>query len=87
MMKNDGTLRDIKQRIITSKNEFSANIFCRLKWVMYVENKYIDLEETFLLFNENLKRLRHHVNVGYFSLPLFIFCGLYFSSYSCLNLI
>lgn len=77
MIKNDDTLRNIKQRIVTSKGEFSVNIFFRLKWVMYVENKYIDLEESFLLYNENAKRLRNHINVGLFSLFLSVFCSLY----------
>lgn len=63
MMQNHNQLRDIRRRCTKAKEELSVNIYCRLKWIMYVENKMMVVDSKLMMYNESLKRLRRHLEV------------------------
>ncbi|XP_076291069.1 autophagy-related 17 isoform X2 [Lasioglossum baleicum] len=63
MLENHNQLRDIRRRCTKSKEELSVNIYQRLKWVMYVENKMREVDSKLMMYNESLKRLRRHLEV------------------------
>ncbi|KAK0157667.1 hypothetical protein PV328_011378 [Microctonus aethiopoides] len=63
MMENHSQLRDIRRRCTRAKEELSVNIYQRLKWIMYVENKMMEVDGKLVMYNENLKRLRRHLDV------------------------
>ncbi|XP_022912849.2 RB1-inducible coiled-coil protein 1 [Onthophagus taurus] len=50
-------LCDITRRVIKAKEELIKNLFMRLKWVMYVENKILETSQKLFVCHENLKRL------------------------------
>ncbi|XP_074099585.1 autophagy-related 17 [Cotesia typhae] len=63
MMENYSQLRDIRRRCTRAKEELSVNIYQRLKWIMYVENKMMEVNGKLVMYHENLKRLRRHLEV------------------------
>ncbi|XP_076375282.1 autophagy-related 17 isoform X2 [Megalopta genalis] len=63
MMQNHNQLRDIRRRCTKAKEELSVNIYYRLKWIMYVENKMMMVDSKLMMYNESLKRLRRHLEV------------------------
>ncbi|XP_075213216.1 autophagy-related 17 isoform X2 [Lycorma delicatula] len=60
MLKNHQQLRDIRRRCVLAKEELSVNLYHRLKWVMYVENRICEMDAKLLMHQENIKRLREH---------------------------
>lgn len=58
MLKNDEKLRDIRGRCSRAKEELSANLHTRLRWVMFVHRQLADVDSRMVLQNENLRRLR-----------------------------
>lgn len=63
MLKNDEKLRDIRSRCSRAKDELSANLHFRLRWVMYVQREIVDVDSRLVLQNENLRRLRRHFDL------------------------
>nr|XP_031850147.1 RB1-inducible coiled-coil protein 1 isoform X2 [Nomia melanderi] len=63
MLQNHNQLRDIRRRCTKAKEELSVNIYHRLKWIMYVENKMMEVDRKLMMYNESLKRLRRHLEV------------------------
>ncbi|XP_076634398.1 autophagy-related 17 isoform X3 [Colletes latitarsis] len=63
MLQNHNQLRDIRRRCIKAKEELSVNIYHRLKWIMYVENKMMEMNGKLVMYHESLKRLRRHLEV------------------------
>lgn len=63
MMENHSQLRDIRRRCTKAKEELSVNIHHRLKWIMYVENKMMEVDGKLVMYHESLKRLRRHLEV------------------------
>ncbi|XP_043502024.1 LOW QUALITY PROTEIN: RB1-inducible coiled-coil protein 1 [Polistes fuscatus] len=63
MLSNHNQLRDIRRRCTKAKEELSGNIHVRLKWVMYVENKMMEVDSKLVMYHESLKRLRRHLEV------------------------
>ncbi|XP_063977047.1 RB1-inducible coiled-coil protein 1-like isoform X2 [Diachasmimorpha longicaudata] len=63
MMENHSQLRDIRRRCTRAKEELSVNIYHRLKWITYVENKMMEVDGKLVMYHENLKRLRRHLEV------------------------
>lgn len=63
MLQNHNQLRDIRRRCTKAKEELSVNIYHRLKWIMYVENKMMEVDSKLMMYNESLKRLRRHLEV------------------------
>ncbi|KAG7207534.1 hypothetical protein KM043_009165 [Ampulex compressa] len=63
MLQNHNQLRDIRRRCTKAKEELSVNIYHRLKWIMYVENKMMEVDGKIVMYHESLKRLRRHLEV------------------------
>ncbi|XP_034234484.1 RB1-inducible coiled-coil protein 1 isoform X2 [Thrips palmi] len=63
MSQNHTRLRDIRKRCNRAKEELSVNLYHRLKWIMYVENRMCDVASKLMIYHENLKRLRRHLEV------------------------
>nr|XP_012151184.1 PREDICTED: RB1-inducible coiled-coil protein 1 isoform X3 [Megachile rotundata] len=63
MLQNHNQLRDIRRRCTKAKEELSVNIYHRLKWIMYVENKMMEVDSKLVIYHESLKRLRRHLEV------------------------
>ncbi|XP_012255239.2 RB1-inducible coiled-coil protein 1 isoform X2 [Athalia rosae] len=63
MLQNHNHLRDIRRRCTKAKEELSVNLYHRLKWIMYVENKMMEVDGKLVMYNESLKRLRRHLEV------------------------
>ncbi|XP_014479300.1 PREDICTED: RB1-inducible coiled-coil protein 1 isoform X2 [Dinoponera quadriceps] len=63
MLQNHNHVRDIRRRCTKAKEELSVNIYHRLKWIMYVENKMMEVDSKLVMYNESLKRLRRHLEV------------------------
>ncbi|KAL0119773.1 hypothetical protein PUN28_007898 [Cardiocondyla obscurior] len=63
MLQNHNQLRDIRRRCTKAKEELSINIYHRLKWIMYVENKMVEVGNKLIIYHESLKRLRRHLEV------------------------
>ncbi|XP_032666875.1 RB1-inducible coiled-coil protein 1 isoform X3 [Odontomachus brunneus] len=63
MLQNHNQVRDIRRRCTKAKEELSVNIYHRLKWIMYVENKMMEVDSKLVMYNESLKRLRRHLEV------------------------
>ncbi|KAK9308805.1 hypothetical protein QLX08_001395 [Tetragonisca angustula] len=63
MLHNHNKLRDIRRRCTKAKEELSVNIYHRLKWIMYVENKMMEVDGKLVMYHESLKRLRRHLEV------------------------
>lgn len=63
MIRNDEKLRDIRSRCSRAKEELSANLHARLRWVMFVQRQLADVDSRLVLQNENLRRLRRHFDL------------------------
>ncbi|XP_046746748.1 RB1-inducible coiled-coil protein 1 isoform X2 [Diprion similis] len=63
MLQNHNHLRDIRRRCTKAKEELSVNLYQRLKWIMYVENKMMEVDGKLVMYHESLKRLRRHLEV------------------------
>ncbi|XP_070556941.1 RB1-inducible coiled-coil protein 1-like [Ptychodera flava] len=63
MLKNHSQLRDIRRRCTLAKEELSANLHARLRWIMYVEKQISDIDSKMVIYHENLKRLRRRLEV------------------------
>nr|CAI5837016.1 unnamed protein product [Callosobruchus analis] len=46
-----------------AKEELSVNLYHRLRWVMYVEDKILEIDHKLVIYYESLKRLRRHLEV------------------------
>lgn len=60
MLKNDEKLREIRLRCSRAKEELSANLHARLRWIMFVQRQLADVDSRLVLQHENLRRLRRH---------------------------
>ena len=63
MLRNDEKLRDIRSRCSRAKEELSANLHARLRWMMFVQRQLTDVDSRLVLHNENLRRLRRHFDL------------------------
>lgn len=63
MLNNHNQLRDIRRRCTKAKEELSTNIYHRLKWIVYVENKITHVNYKLTMYNEILKRLKKHIDI------------------------
>ncbi|XP_026289060.1 RB1-inducible coiled-coil protein 1 isoform X1 [Frankliniella occidentalis] len=63
MSQNHTRLRDIRKRCNRAKEELSVNLYHRLRWIMYVENRMCDVASKLMIYHENLKRLKRHLEV------------------------
>lgn len=63
MLNNHNLLRDIRRRITKAKEELAENIYRRLKWIMHVESKILEVDWKVALYQESLRRLRKHMEI------------------------
>ncbi|CAG9854738.1 unnamed protein product [Phyllotreta striolata] len=63
MAANHQQLCDIRRRCAKAKEELSINLYHRLKWVMYVEDRIQEIDQKLVIYHENLKRLRRHLEI------------------------
>ncbi|CAH0556839.1 unnamed protein product [Brassicogethes aeneus] len=63
MAQNHQQLCDIRRRCTKAKEELSQNLFHRLKWVMFIQNKLVALDQKLVIFHQSLCRLRRHLDV------------------------
>lgn len=63
MARNHQQLCDIRRRCAKAKEELSVNLYHRLKWVMYVEDHILEIDQKLVIYHENLKRLRRHLEI------------------------
>lgn len=63
MLKNHNHLREIRKKCTRAKEELSINIYHRLKWIMYVEQKILEVDGKLVIYTESLRRLRRHMEV------------------------
>ncbi|XP_032454954.1 RB1-inducible coiled-coil protein 1 isoform X7 [Nasonia vitripennis] len=63
MLQNHTQLRDIRRRCTKAKEELSVNIHRRLKWIMYVENKMMEVDGKLVMYHESLRRLRRQLEI------------------------
>ncbi|KAJ8977506.1 hypothetical protein NQ317_017124 [Molorchus minor] len=60
---NHQHLCDIRRRCTKAKEELSANLHHRLKWVMFVEDRVLEVDQKIVIYYEHLKRLRKNLEV------------------------
>ena len=63
MQKNHKSIISICNRTAKAKNELSANLHCRLKWVMFIQNQISEVGQLLIMHVEELKRLRKKLDV------------------------
>lgn len=63
MVQNLQQLWDIRRRCTKAKEELSINLYHRLRWVMYIEDRILEVDHKLVIYHENLKRLRRHLEV------------------------
>ncbi|XP_066593952.1 RB1-inducible coiled-coil protein 1 isoform X2 [Prorops nasuta] len=63
MLENHNHLRDIRRRCAKAKEELSANIYHRLKWITHVENRMVEMDSKLFMYYEGLRRLKRHLEI------------------------
>jgi RB1-inducible coiled-coil protein 1 len=63
MLKNHKKLRDIRVRCAKAKDELGKNLHQRLKFVIRVENKMYEIDNTLLFYHRCLRRLQTHLAI------------------------
>lgn len=63
MTQNHQNLYDIRRRCIRAKDELNLNLYHRLRWVMFIEDHILETDQKLVIYHENLKRLRRHLEV------------------------
>lgn len=63
MLQNHKRLFDIRRRCSKAKDELSANLFQRLKFIIQIENRMWQIDSRLLFYHNCLKRLQKHLNI------------------------
>ena len=63
MRKNHQHIISICNRTAKAKNELSANLHCRMKWVVFIQNQISEVGQLLVMHVEELKRLRRKLDV------------------------
>ena len=63
MQKNHQQILSICNRSAKAKNELSANLHHRMKWVVYVQNQISEIAQSLMMHIEELRRLRRKLDV------------------------
>ncbi|KAL9950515.1 hypothetical protein ACROYT_G043024 [Oculina patagonica] len=63
LLKNHSHLRDIRKKCARAKDELSANLHTRLRWIMYVEKKICDCDGTIIMYHENIRRIKRRLEI------------------------
>ncbi len=63
MVKNHQQIISVCNRCLNSKNELSANLHQRMKWIVFVQNKMSEVVQKLVMHKEELSRLRRKLDV------------------------
>ncbi|KAB0797111.1 hypothetical protein PPYR_08105 [Photinus pyralis] len=63
MLTNHQHLSDIRRRCIKAKSELGTTLHHRLKWVMYMENLMVKVDQQMIVYHESLRRMRTHLEI------------------------
>ncbi len=63
MQKNHQAIISICNRTAKAKNELSANLHHRMKWVVFIQNQISEVGQTMVMYAEELRRLRRKLDV------------------------
>lgn len=63
MLKNNKKLREITTRCAKAKDELGRNLSQRLKFVIHIENKMYEIDNTLLFYHRCLRRLQTHLTI------------------------
>lgn len=63
MLNNHQQLSDIRRRCVKAKSELGVNLHHRLKWVMYMENLMVNIDQQMIVYHESLRRMRTHLEI------------------------
>jgi hypothetical protein len=63
MKKNHQSIMSICSRTAKAKNELSANLHHRMKWVVFIQNQMSEVGQLLVMHVEELKRLRRKLDV------------------------
>ncbi|XP_055541305.1 RB1-inducible coiled-coil protein 1 isoform X2 [Wyeomyia smithii] len=63
MLKNHNHLRDIRRRCAKAKDELGGNLFQRLRYIIHVETRVYELDNSLLFYHTCLKRLQKHLGI------------------------
>lgn len=63
MLKNNKKLRDIHMRCAKAKDELGKNLVQRLKYIIHIENKMYEIDNTLLFYHRCLRRLQTHLGI------------------------
>lgn len=63
MLQNHKSLRDIRRRCAKAKDELGSNLFQRLRYIIHVETKVYEIDNSLLFYHTCLKRLQKHLGI------------------------
>uniref|UniRef100_W4VRG4 RB1-inducible coiled-coil protein 1 n=1 Tax=Corethrella appendiculata TaxID=1370023 RepID=W4VRG4_9DIPT len=63
MLQNHKLLRDIRRRCSKAKDELGGNLYQRLKFVIHVENRMCEIDNTLLFYLRCLRRMQKHLYI------------------------
>ncbi|XP_055644823.1 RB1-inducible coiled-coil protein 1 isoform X2 [Toxorhynchites rutilus septentrionalis] len=63
LLQNQRNLRDIRRRCTKAKDELCANLVQRLRYIMHVETKVFELDNSLLFYHSCLKRLQRYLGI------------------------
>ncbi|XP_058819964.1 RB1-inducible coiled-coil protein 1 isoform X2 [Topomyia yanbarensis] len=63
MLNNHNRLRDIRRRCAKAKDELGINLSHRLRYIIHVETKVYEIDNSLLFYHTCLKRLQKHLGI------------------------
>lgn len=63
MLKNHNLLRDLRRRCGKAKEELGGNLFQRLRFIIHVETRVSEIDNSLLFYHTSLKRLQKHLGI------------------------
>lgn len=63
MLQNHKNLRDIRRRCAKCKEELGNNLFQRLRYIIHVETRVWEIDNSILFYHTCLKRLQKHLGI------------------------
>uniref|UniRef100_A0A8D8EZ07 RB1-inducible coiled-coil protein 1 n=1 Tax=Culex pipiens TaxID=7175 RepID=A0A8D8EZ07_CULPI len=63
MLQNHKNLRDIRRRCAKCKEELGNNLFQRLRYIIHVETRVWEIDNSILFYHTSLKRLQKHLGI------------------------
>ncbi|XP_058447461.1 RB1-inducible coiled-coil protein 1 isoform X2 [Malaya genurostris] len=63
MQENHNLLRDIRRRCAKAKEELGSNLSHRLRYIIHVETRVYEIDNSLLFYHTGLKRLQKHLGI------------------------